>query len=66
MNETSNDEERRPAARSVSTFAKEADVGESSVWKAIREGRLRAVKFGRRTLILDEDGKRYLKQLPTR
>lgn len=53
------------SARSVRRFAKDADLGESTVWKAIRERRLRAKKVGRRTIILDEDGKRYLQELPS-
>ncbi len=38
-------------------------IGRSSIYKAIAEGQLRAVKNGRRTLILTDDLERFLNQL---
>ena len=40
------------------------DTGESTVYEYIKDGKIRAVKHGRRTLILAEDLERYLNSLP--
>jgi excisionase family DNA binding protein len=39
-------------------------VGKTKAYEEIREGRLRAVKCGKLTLILPEDYDRWLKSLP--
>ena len=40
------------------------DVHRDTVYEAIKAGDLRAVKWGRRTLITYEDGKAYIDTLP--
>ena len=52
-------------AWSIPDYAKAAgDVHRDTVYEAIKSGDLRAVKWGRRTLILYDDGKAHLDTLP--
>ena len=51
-------------AFSVAASAVLADVCKDQIYDAIREGRLRARKAGRRTLILQSDLEDYLSKLP--
>lgn len=51
-------------AHSVDELAVLASCGRDKLYQAIREGQLRARKFGRRTLITAEDAHRFLDSLP--
>jgi len=55
---------RRHRAMSVAEAAVEARIGRDGIYAAIREGRLEARKWGRRTLITDEALQRFLNGLP--
>ena len=55
---------RTRLAWSIETFATASELGRDGVYRAIREGRLKAKKFGNRTLITDEAARRFLAELP--
>jgi len=48
----------------VEDFAFAAGIGRTTVYAEIAAGRLKARKVGKRTLILDEDGRAFLSSLP--
>ena len=51
-------------AFSINTFAEAADISRASVYAEIAAGRLRAVKFGGKTLIPAEEAQRWINSLP--
>jgi hypothetical protein len=57
----------QPYARCVTEWAKsrETGLGYVSLFKAIADGRLKAFKFGRKTLVRDEDMRAFIDSLPT-
>jgi len=52
-------------AHSVLEACAIARSGRTTLYQAIRSGALRAVKRGRRTLILDDDLRRWVQTLPS-
>ena len=48
---------------SIAAFCKFSTLGRTRVYEEISKGRLRAVKAGRRTLILLEEAERWLQAL---
>ena len=62
--ETIRQDQRLRMALSVAEAAVEAGVGRDQVYAAIREGRLQARKWGRRTLITTDALRRFLDGLP--
>jgi excisionase family DNA binding protein len=53
-----------PLAYSVPEACTVASIGRSALYEAIRSGELRAVKYGRRTLVLARDLNAWIDQLP--
>jgi excisionase family DNA binding protein len=53
-----------PLAYSIAEACAAARAGRTAIYQAIRTGELRAVKRGRRTLILKDDLVGWLKNLP--
>jgi hypothetical protein len=58
--------DKTPLAHDVGDVVRITPFGRTSVYAAIKEGALKARKFGRRTVILDEDLRAWLASLPVR
>jgi excisionase family DNA binding protein len=55
---------RRKAAHSIPEVCVYTGLGRDSVYAAIRTGKLIARKYGRRTVVLDNDMRAFLEALP--
>ena len=53
-----------PLALQIPDAVKLSGIGRSSIYEAIRDGRLPIRKAGRRTLILADDLRRFVSTLP--
>jgi excisionase family DNA binding protein len=53
-----------PIAYSIAEACALTSAGKTALYQAIKRGALRAVKRGRRTLILDQDLRRWIEALP--
>jgi len=53
-----------PLAYSIAEACSVARAGRTSLYEAIRSGALRAVKRGGRTIVLADDLRHYLENLP--
>lgn len=53
-----------PLVYSIAEACSVARAGRTSPYEAIRSGALRAVKRGRRTIVLADDLRHYLENLP--
>ena len=53
-----------PLVYSIAETCEHAHIGRTALYNAINAGQLRAVKRGRRTMILHEDLVRYVQSLP--
>ena len=51
-------------ARSIANLVDEGPLSRTFLYSAIKQGRLKARKAGRRTVILDEDYQAFLQGLP--
>jgi excisionase family DNA binding protein len=54
-----------PLVHSIPEACSMARTGRTSMYEEIKKGKLRAIKRGRRTLILAEDLRRWLETLPS-
>lgn len=59
-------QDKAPLAHDVEGVMRITSFGRTSIYAAIKEGALKARKFGRRTVILDADLRAWLSSLPVR
>jgi excisionase family DNA binding protein len=59
------DTEEAHLAYSVADVCRVASIGRTALYEAIGSGALRAVKHGRRTLVLAHDLRTWLERLPS-
>ncbi len=64
MKPPSNPKLPRRLGYSINEYAATNAVGRDQVYDAIRSGKLKAVKWGRRTIIPAEEGERFISELP--
>jgi excisionase family DNA binding protein len=51
-------------AMSIGDFCQRYGIGRTSVYEEIKQGRLRGLKVGRRTIITEDDAEAWLQRLP--
>lgn len=54
----------QPAAMTTQMFMATYQIGRTKLWREIKERRLRAVKLGKKTLIMREDAAAWAASLP--
>jgi excisionase family DNA binding protein len=64
MTVTETESAHRKAAHSIPEVCAYTGLGRDSVYAAIRTGKLIARKYGRRTVVLDNDMRAFLEALP--
>ncbi|WP_291388706.1 helix-turn-helix domain-containing protein [Devosia sp.] len=63
---TRQSDDHAPLALTLDQVIERSGIGRSMIFKAMREGKLRARKSGRRNIILYADLMKYLESLPVR
>ena len=53
----------RQGARTIDQFCEDSSIGRTTAYKLAREGKLRLVKVGKKTLVLDEDAAAFFRSL---
>jgi excisionase family DNA binding protein len=54
----------RQRAMSIAEFCRDYGTGRTTAYQEIKAGRLRAVKCGKRTLVIADDAEAWLRSLP--
>ena len=55
---------KEPLAYDINELVGMGPFGKSSLYKAINSGQLHAKKFGKKTVVTEEDYRRFLESLP--
>jgi excisionase family DNA binding protein len=55
-----------PAAQTLDAFGTDLSIGKTTIYKLIKEGKLKTVKLGRKTLVLKVERDRFLASLMER